>query len=630
LQENSTGEHFLKACLKPLLVLLLAAPLLGQQEHDTTLESLLETAHQAQSSSDYTTAANAYKQAVKMRPDVPELWANLGLMEHETADYTGAIQSFQHAYRLKPSLYVPNLFLGIDFVHVGKAKEAIPFLLTAEKMNDADSQPHLALGRAYSSLQEFSLAAHEFTHVTQLDPKQSAAWFSLGIAYLDQVEADARKMADVGHDSSYAKALYAGSLATQARYVEAGDVYKGVLGTNPQPPCVQGELGLVYLKQHDSASAAREFTASCSLALLGQARLQIDAGANADALHLLQQLWTRDEGFLETNLSRLTDGLSAERSAGFIAFLAQQQTADSLSKLLTAALQGMPFSSDQESIAGSRGNPEKDYELGHYRLCASQAESSLNTKDRSQLQLLAACSFLTGDYLLASHAAGALTQSPEALYWSIQANEKLAFQALERYEELEPHSARTHLLLGDIYVQRERYEDALVEYQKALDLSPDDPAALLGLASAYLRNGNTEKAIETGQLALKRSPDDPEINLLMGEALVAHHQFPNAEPFLKKGLNSKPQMLPHVHALLGRVYAESGQTQEALAELKAGLESDGDGSVHYQLARIYRQMGDTKDANAAIEAMKAIQQRRRDGAVIAFKDSHSSSLDDEP
>jgi hypothetical protein len=37
-----------------------------------------------------------------------------------------------------------------------------------------------------------------------------------------------------------------------------------------------------------------------------------------------------------------------------------------------------------------------------------------------------------------------------------------------------------------------------------------------------------------------------------------------------------------------------------------------------------------KDAITAMEQMKAIQQSRRAGAVIAFKDSHPSTLDDEP
>ena len=151
-QESFTGNRHLMSCFKLSLLVLLALsrPGYGQQDQNATLELLLASAQKAQADNDYATAASKYKQAVKIRPDVPELWANLGLMEHETASYPEAIQSFQHAHKLKPSLYVPNLFLGIDFVHTGKAKEAIPFLLTAEKMNSADIQPHLALGRAYS------------------------------------------------------------------------------------------------------------------------------------------------------------------------------------------------------------------------------------------------------------------------------------------------------------------------------------------------------------------------------------------------------------------------------------------------------------------------------------------------
>ena len=153
---------------------------------------------------------------------------------------------------------------------------------------------------------------------------------------------------------------------------------------------------------------------------------------------------------------------------------------------------------------------------------------------------------------------------------------------------------------------------------------------MAGLASAALRDGNVDKGIESARLALEHAPDDPEINLLMGEALVQRHDMASAEVFIKKGLSAKPQMLPHVHALLGEVYAATNRPLEAINEFKLGLESDGDGTIHYQLARLYRRAGDSQDAAVALEEMKAIQERRRKGAVIALQDSHSSVLDDSP
>ena len=187
---------------------------------------MLADAQQAQAAGDYAAAANDYKQAVRIEPDMPQLWANLGLMQQETGDIAGAIASFQHANRLNPSLYVPNLFLGIDYAHSGKAKEAIPYLLTAEKINKTDPQAPLALGRAYIAARKFDAAHHEARARHALDPKLGAAWFTLGIARLDQVETDARTMSEEDKESPFAGALYAESLAKQARFGEAASLYK--------------------------------------------------------------------------------------------------------------------------------------------------------------------------------------------------------------------------------------------------------------------------------------------------------------------------------------------------------------------------------------------------------------------
>ena len=89
-------------------------------------------------------------------------------------------------------------------------------------------------------------------------------------------------------------------------------------------------------------------------------------------------------------------------------------------------------------------------------------------------------------------------------------------------------------------------------------------------------------------------------------------------------------MLPHVHALLGEAYAADGKTQDAIRELKLGADSDQDGTVHYHARPPLHQIGDNVDAAIAIQQMKVLQQKRREGAVIAVQDTHSTSLDDAP
>jgi tetratricopeptide (TPR) repeat protein len=273
------------------------------------------------------------------------------------------------------------------------------------------------------------------------------------------------------------------------------------------------------------------------------------------------------------------------------------------------------------------------YAAGEFGLCEEQLRPAVTAGHPEKLRLLAACSFFAGNNEHALSAATALEalqpHSAEALYWSIQANERLAVQSLAQFQQLDSDSARSHILLGDIYHQLERQDDAQAEYEKSLALEPGNPAAMLGLASAYLSNNNIEKAKEIARAALERSPQDPELNLIVAETMVAQFQYTAAEPYLMKSLNVKPQMLGHVHALLGKVYSETGRTSDAIRQLKLGASSDEDGSVHYLLARLYRQIGDTRNSSAALEQVKTIKQRRGQH-IKTVEDPDLSSLESPP
>ncbi len=642
---SSTGDASLKLIFALLLLLLLAGDGFGQQESSSQLDALLTAAQQAQGTNDYATAAADYKQAVQLRANVPELWANLGLMQHETGDYVSAIHSFTEARRLKPSLYVPNLFLGMDYVHIGHAKDAVPVLLAAEKMNDRDPLPSLTLGRAYSSLGEYHLAVQQFQRTIGIDAKQSSAWFALGIAYLHEVESDSRAMTSKAPDSTYAKALYAEALVKQSRYKEAADLYQSVLAAKDQPACVESEIGFLDLMQGDADSAAQVFHderqahPECTLAILGEARIQVDRKNFEAAATTLREAWERDHGFFTANASFVLGGMKSEDVATFIAFMSQQSVSGDIEKAMSDAVQqaaeGIELSSGNASAVAPTGSfsaAAETFRDGHYRQCAEDLRARLNGNQVLRLQMLATCAYFSGEDQLAAEAGSALEalpgQASVGMYWSIKANERLAMNALAHFQQLEPNSARSHILLGDIYRQRERYDDAQKEYSLALSITPDDPAALLGLASAYFDNAKIDKAIATAQKALLEQPGDPETNVLMGEALISQHKYDSAESYLLKGLHAKPQMQPHVHALLGEVYAAEGKTNEAIAQMKMGIDSDQDGGLHYQLARLYEKSGDKADAEIAIARMKALQQQRRQASVIAVEDSHSSSLDE--
>src|SRR5580692_220090 len=85
------------------------------QDHDQSVQALLAEAGMAQSRGEFPKAAEAYRRAVALEPSMPELWANLGVMYHESGKHAEAIKSFKQAIRLNPSLFVPQLFMGLEY-----------------------------------------------------------------------------------------------------------------------------------------------------------------------------------------------------------------------------------------------------------------------------------------------------------------------------------------------------------------------------------------------------------------------------------------------------------------------------------------------------------------------------------
>ena len=621
----------------------------GQQAPPSQLDALLESARIAQTTGNFAEAAADYKKAIGLDPDVAQLWANLGLMQHQEGNYPEAIASFLQANRLSPSLYVPNLFLGIDYAHTGRQPAAVPYLIKAEKINRSDPQAPLALGRVYVASGNLSGAVLELDRAAGMDPKLASAWFTLGIAHLEQVEKDAREISERGKESSFAGALYAASLQKQGRFGEAASLYKSLLATHPQPPCLRSEFGFALFRGRDEAGAKEAFSTEitehpeCSLALLGEVRVAVEDGDNRQATALLENLWLRDRGFVESNAGLLLDGAPGAKTPAIVNLLETSEAAHISPDLRIALLNSfglsdsgsVPTQSDDTTAPrdslSSNINPEAAYRSGHFRECTRGLTPGFVRLTSQQLSMLAACAQFTGDERLVARAATAIRklnpQSLEALYWAVQANERLALESLARFQQLDSSSATSHVLLGDIYHQLDRNDDAQTEYMKALAITPGDPAALLGAATAYLSNNNLPAAQQAAQSALSTHPDDPDMNLVMAQVELGRREYSAAEPYLEKSLQAKPQTLPRVHALLGRVYAETDRPQQAIKELELGASSDEDGSIQYLLSRLYRQLGETRQAQIALDRMKAIKEKRRERGYKFVQDPELSAME---
>lgn len=626
------------AALGFLTCCVLLGPAFAQRP--TQFESLVASAQQAQARRDFEAAADFYQKAIAIHPEISELQANLGLMYYQTGKDQQAIRAFYQAIRLEPALFVPNLFLGLDYVKLRKFKEAIPYLQRAAQSKPTDAQAHLGLGQAYAGSGNTRLAIHSYMRANEIDPQNADVWYHLGVAYLEQVEADARVLLTRHKDSGYLQALLAETFAEQHAFIQAADAYKKVLSLDSFPPNMHAGYGFVLVSRHDIPSAEHEFNVELAanpgslMAKLGLARVHLEHDEVAESAKEIVEVFKADPAFFASNSSRFGAGLAPAKRNELDGVLEQRQTTGETPERFLALFRNVPAeqrSSESPKIAtADKSNATGFYEAGKYTNCSDALAPRLESLPPKELQLLATCAYFSSNTRTAFEAAGRLAASTETeaegLYWETRSSEKLATQALSRASQLDSGSPKLHVLLGDIYRQRQRFPDAEQEYRKALALQPNDNGALFGLALALLGDNLPEEASRVAQGALANSPDDPEINAVMGEILCARHDLAAAEPYLKRSLNAKPEYVLHVHALLGNVYANTDRIQEAMAELKLALPGDKDGSVHYQIGRLYLKVGDKKAAMDAFEDSQRLKKEGLEHAAVAMQQGE----DDEP
>ena len=608
-------------------------------------QSLLTSAQDAQARSDFPAAAEFYRQAVALHPEIPELQANLGLMYYQTGKDDQAGASLRQALRLKPGMFVPNLFLGLVSVRSRRFDEAVTYFKRAESANPADVQTQLGLGEAYHGNGKPRLATAAYSRATELAPGNANAWYHLGVSYLELVEDDARILMGRHRESTYLQALIAETFAEQRALIQAEDAYKKMLVLPKVPPGTHAGYALVLINRHDLAGAERELSAEIAaapgslLAKLGLARLRLEQGQVEQAAKEIADLQKADPGFLKANVSLFNRGLTSSKRADWLSVLGQRETsgdlpggiADIFLEVAPAggASTALALAPDGGAAKVAPGDTAKLYARGSYGECNDALASRLKRLPTKDLQLLVSCAYLTGNYPNALGAAEKLAASPateaEGLYWETKSAQVLATRALARASTTDPNSPKLHVLLGDIYRQQKNFPDAEQEYRKALALSPADTGAQFGLSLAMLAAGQNDEALSLAQAALEKNPDDPELNAVMGEILCANSDFAAAEPFLKKSLNTKPEFVARVHALLGNVYAKTDRTQEAISELKLGLVSDKDGSLHYQIARLYLKVGDRAAAQQAFEESKRLQREGLTRAAVAMEQGNDNS-----
>jgi tetratricopeptide (TPR) repeat protein len=207
---------------------------------------------------------------------------------------------------------------------------------------------------------------------------------------------------------------------------------------------------------------------------------------------------------------------------------------------------------------------------------------------------------------LLNHAAREGKASDESVKFRVQKLLDGAMEALNQAVELEPASARTHLLMGESLSSSGKFAEAILEYQTAIKLDPNLDSAYLGLASGYWKERQFDQALPFLKRVLEKSPKDAEANGMLADILQHDGNDAEARKHAEVALAGNPDLI-ETRVVLARIYLGKQQPKLAIAELRKVLAADPDGSYHFLLYRACRDAGDQQGAR---QAMAEFQQLR--------------------
>jgi tetratricopeptide (TPR) repeat protein len=239
-----------------LFAFLTAVPLLAAAPAtDTKVQELFATARRCEQARDYGCATSHYLALIKLRPDLAEVHANLGLVYYMQHRDQEAILAFQKALQRKPDLLAANLFLGRTLVRLERYEEAVAPITKAAALAPKDIDILYDLGRAHMKSMESA-----YKRMADLDPDSYRVHIVLAESYearqeagkaLEEYEEAIKRKPDLP-GLHYAAANVAWKNGDLDR-AQAG--FERELGINPGHHLAVWKLGNVHLLRRDAGKA---------------------------------------------------------------------------------------------------------------------------------------------------------------------------------------------------------------------------------------------------------------------------------------------------------------------------------------------------------------------------------------
>lgn len=179
----------------------------------------------------------------------------------------------------------------------------------------------------------------------------------------------------------------------------------------------------------------------------------------------------------------------------------------------------------------------------------------------------------------------------------------------------QPNSAQLYFARGVLYVQLADYDKAEADLNKAYELDPTQSLTAAAQGLLAVQQNDLDRALSDVQQRLKAKPHDPLLLYVQADVLVQKGAEPGTPEFrtavesARKAVTLRPSLAP-AHAVLAKLYMDSGQNQLAVEQCRKALAIDPkDQTSLYRLIQGLRKTGKTAEIPDLLKRLAQLRQQ---------------------
>lgn len=274
---------------------MLVAAVFGRAQ-SPQVQAAFERGARAMRSGQTAAAEQAFRDAVRLAPQMAEAHLDLGLVLGREGKVDEAIGSLRQALTLDPNASSAHMFLGIFLYQNDQAAEARKELETEVASHPDNAEALSWLGTVELGLGEPDKAVTAFDRAYQLTPEDLNVLELRGRAHSMVARDSYARMAKLAPGSWHVHRVQAELYADEGRHADAVTEYQAAIKLEPANPDLYEGLGDEYrsMSQLDAAQAAYkkglELGPANPIAMYNLGSAEVESGDSASGVPLLQAM----------------------------------------------------------------------------------------------------------------------------------------------------------------------------------------------------------------------------------------------------------------------------------------------------------------------------------------------------